>query len=52
MDIGEMIILALGLFGGAYGLILYTPLWWLGIIAGAFASLLSLRVAGDLIGGG
>ncbi len=47
-----MIIMALGLFGGAYGLILYTPLWWLGVIAGGFASLLAIRAASDLLGGG
>lgn len=44
-----MIIMALFLYGAAYILVTFTPLWWLGIITGIFAALLSVRIARDLL---
>jgi len=50
-DLTEMIGFAIFLFVGAYGAIFYTPLWWLGVIMGGFAVLLSLGVVDRIVSG-
>jgi hypothetical protein len=49
-DYNDNIIMALFLYGAAYLLVSFTPLWWLGIITGIFAILLSIRIGRDILG--
>ena len=46
----ELVAGAIILFVGA-GIMLSTPLWWAGMILGAFAVILTIAVLGQILGG-
>jgi hypothetical protein len=49
IELLEMVAGAIVLYVGA-GVLLSSPLWWVGIILGAFAALLTLAVLGRIGG--